>query len=127
MTDHPHAIAYREATEKYLAGDAEAFADMIADDVVWHQIGSDEPVRGKAALMESMQLMEDVDFQLDTHDVLANDEHLVALVEATVTVGDESFTYRTAEIAHIVDGKVTERWAFADDTERINQFFAQFE
>lgn len=126
MTDHPHAAAYREATEKYLAGDAEAFNDMIADDVVWHQIGSDEPLRGKAALLESMQLMDGVDFALDTHDVLANDEHLVALVEATVTVGDESFSYRTAEIGHIVDGKVTERWAFSDDTERINEFFARF-
>lgn len=127
MSEHPSAIAYREATEKYLAGDAQAFADMIADDVVWHQIGSDQPLRGKQALMESMQLLEGVEFALDTHDVLANDEHLVALVEATVTVGDESFTYRTAEIAHIVDGKVTERWAFSDDTERINRFFAQFD
>jgi len=32
--------------------------------------------------------------------------------------------YRTAEIYHIRDGKVTARWAFSDDTAAINEFFA---
>jgi ketosteroid isomerase-like protein len=40
-----------------------------------------------------------------------------------LNMGDQSFTYRTAEIAHMKDGKVTERWAFSDDTQRIIEFF----
>lgn len=55
---------------------------------------------------------------------MANDEHTVALVAATATMSDQSLTYRTAEIMHIRDGKVTERWAFSEDTERINRFFS---
>jgi ketosteroid isomerase-like protein len=39
--------------------------------------------------------------------------------------GDASArTYRTAEIYHIRDGKVAERWAFSDDTAAITAFFA---
>jgi ketosteroid isomerase-like protein len=46
-------------------------------------------------------------------------------VTATVTKPDgERFVYRTAEIYHVRDGKVTARWAFSDDTDRINRFFA---
>ena len=55
---------------------------------------------------------------------MANDEHAVALVTATATMGDRSLTYRTAEIYHVRDGKITERWAFSDDTDRINRFFS---
>ena len=40
-------------------------------------------------------------------------------------MGDRTLTYRTAEIYHMRDGKVTERWAFSDDTQRIIDFFAE--
>jgi ketosteroid isomerase-like protein len=55
--------------------------------------------------------------------VIANDTHAVALLETTFRKGDETFTYRTAEIYHVRDGKITARWAFSDDTEAINRFF----
>ncbi|MEA2537134.1 MAG: hypothetical protein QOF11_1368, partial [Chloroflexota bacterium] len=57
------------------------------------------------------------------HDVVANDDHTVALAEATATRGDQTFTYRVAEIYHIKNGKVAARWAFSDDTAAINDFF----
>jgi len=44
-------------------------------------------------------------------------------VNATATKDGQTFKYRTAEIHHIKDGKITERWAFSDDTDRINKFF----
>ena len=60
----------------------------------------------------------------DLHDVTANDDHAVALGTATATRDGKTFSYRTAEIFHIRDGKATERWAFSDDTAAINAFFA---
>ena len=54
---------------------------------------------------------------------MANDEHAIVLVAATATIGGQELVYRTAEIYHMRDGKITERWAFSDDTERINRFF----
>jgi ketosteroid isomerase-like protein len=111
--------------EAYASGDRDAAADYFADDVVWWQIGSDESTQGKEAMAE-VGIPEGVEFDLDIHDVVANDEHAVALVTATVRMPDaEPFSYRTAEILHVTDGKITERWAFSDDTARILDFFAQ--
>ena len=125
MADHPNAAIIRAAAEEMArTGDMTSQMDQLADDVVWHEIGSDEPVRGKQALMERYsQMPAGGSIQVDTHDVVANDEHCVALVTATATMGGQSLTYRTAEIYHMRDGKITERWAFSDDTERINRFF----
>jgi ketosteroid isomerase-like protein len=125
MNDHPNAAAVRAAAERSeQSGDMMAGMDLLADDVVWHEIGRDEPIRGKQALMERFAGMpEGGSITTETHDVVANDEHCVQLVTATATMGDQKLVYRTAEIYHMKDGKVTERWAFSDDTDRINKFF----
>lgn len=126
MAEHPHVTIYREIHEQLQQGNFETVFDALADDVVWHQLGA-ETLHGKEAVRESMSGMEEFGaeaFDLDIHDVVGNDEHVVGLIEATVKMGDQSFTYRTAEIAHMKDGKVTERWAFSDDTQRIIEFFA---
>jgi ketosteroid isomerase-like protein len=124
MDEHPNAALYRRVMEGMGEGDMSAFEAVIADDVVWWQIGSPEPVRGKEALLESMK---GVDFEVDLHDVLANDDHVVGLVTAIVRIGDDAFTYRMAEIAHVEEEKVTERWAFSDDTQAIIDFFSRLE
>ena len=125
MQEHPNATLEREALEGMSTGDLTGQMEFLADDVVWHEIGSDEPIRGKEALKERLAgLSQGGAITVDVHDVVANDEHTIALVTATATMGERSLTYRTAEIMHVRDGKVTERWAFSDDTERINRFFA---
>jgi len=125
MDDHPNAaLVRRVAEETERTGDMSKAFDGVADDIVWHEIGRDEPIRGKQALMERYGSMpEGASIKTETHDVLANDEHLIQLVTATATMGDQELVYRTAEIYHVRDGKITERWAFSDDTERINRFF----
>ena len=50
--------------------------------------------------------------------------HVIGLIEETARRGDETITFRTAEIYHMRDGKITERWVFSDDTEAIKRFFA---
>jgi ketosteroid isomerase-like protein len=126
MADHPNAAIVRAmAAEFDRTGDMTGEIELLSDDIVWHEIGSDEPVRGKQALGERFAGMSGMgSISVETHDVIANDEHCVQLVTATATVGDKTLVYRTAEIYHMRDGKITERWAFSDDTERINQFFA---
>ena len=125
MADHPNAATIREASASMEpGGDMMAMLDLLDDDIVWHEIGRDEPIRGKRALTERFSSMpEGSSITAETHDVVANDEHTIQLVTATATMGDQSLAYRTAEIYHMRDGKITERWAFSDDTERINRFF----
>jgi len=126
MTEHPNVTLLRRMDDAMKAGDTQAMSDYLADDVVWHEIGNPEPVRGKAALAARWAAMGEAggDFKVEVHDTVANDNHAVSLVTATVSMGGTTFTYRTAEIYHMRDGKITERWAFSDDTEAINRFFS---
>ena len=119
MDDHPNASLYREVFE---SGD---YADAVAEDVEWWEIGTPEPVRGKAAFIEHRQQSADK-WQITSrlHDVVANDTHVIALIEATVERNGAVLDYREAEILHVRDGKFTQRWAFADDTAAIADFFS---
>ena len=132
MAEHPNVALVRRAMQAMNEMDmSKADEEMaiveafMADDIVWHEIGRAEPRRGKDELRAAMfDFPSDTKFHYELHDVLANDEHAIAMGTATVTRGDESIEYRTAEIFHIRDGKATERWAFSDDTAAIEAFFA---
>jgi len=124
MSEHPNATVVRNMFEALGRGDMAAMADALADDVVWHEIGNPQPVRGKAALAARFSDPSDFTMTGETHDVVGNDDHTVALLSATATRGGRSFSYRVAEIYHLRDGKITERWAFSDDTAAIAAFFA---
>ncbi len=114
----------RAMSDAFDRGDMQAADQLIADDIVWHQIGAPD-LRGKEALHASAA-PESTDFQItgSAHDILASDDHAITLANATATRAGKTFNYRTAEIYHIKDGKVVERWAFSDDTEAIKRFFA---
>ena len=126
MAEHPNATAVRRMIDALNSGDMQAMAGSLSDDVIWHEIGNPEPVRGKAALAARMSggSLGEYKFSSETHDIVANDEHAVALMTTTVKHGDASITYRTAEIFHVKDGVITERWAFSDDTDAIVKFFS---
>ena len=68
----------------------------------------------------------DVDYEImfEVHDILGNDEHVVVLGDAHGTRAGKTLDYRVAEIYHLRDGKIVERWAFSDDTAAITAFFA---
>jgi ketosteroid isomerase-like protein len=126
MTDHPNAALIREGADALERGDIQVLVDRVADDVEWHEIGRAEPIRGKATLQEMYMggSAPEWDITYKIHDVVANDDHTIALGDAHATRGDRTLDYRTAEIYHIKDGKITHRWAFSDDTQRIIDFFA---
>jgi len=124
MAEKPNAKVVREMNEAMSNGDMEGAASRVADDVVWHEIGRAEPRRGKAELAASMAVFGDYNITWELHDILASDDHVVGLGTATATHGGRSLTYRVAEIYHVRDGQITERWAFSDDTQAIADFFA---
>jgi ketosteroid isomerase-like protein len=126
VEEHPNAALVRRSLEALNSGNTQALVEMLDDDVEWHEIGRSEPFRGKAAMAERWGSGGEEDFDItgELHDVVANDDHTIALVQATAKRNGRTFTYRTAEIMHVRDGKVTARWAFSDDTQAINEFFA---
>lgn len=115
----------RQAGDAFNRGDTQAVAAFLTDDIEWHEIGRADPIIGKEALAARFAgALPDWDISVDTHDILANDEHAIALVTATARIGGKSLTYRTVEIYHVRDGQISARWAFSDDTAAINEFFA---
>lgn len=125
MPEHPNAALVREALRAFHRADLRTAMDSVTDDVEWYEIGRAEPVRGKDALARLYSGATEPDAELTTeiHDVVANDEHVIALVRATVRRGTRSLDYRTAEVFHVRDGKIAARWAFSDDTAAITEFF----
>jgi uncharacterized protein len=123
MSEHPNAAIVRRSMEAVAAGDLATAASLVADDIVWHEIGRAEPRRGIDELRAGMG---EVDYTIDgqAHDALATDDHVVLLIDATATRGGRTLNYQVAEVYHVRDGKITERWAMSDDTARIAEFFA---
>lgn len=125
MQDHPNAALVRAALDAFNQGDFEQFADMMAEDINWYEVGATDPVVGKEALFASMGSGgRDFEIEAEVHDVVANDDHTLALVSATATRGEATFRYQTVEILHFSDGKVVDRWSFANDSQAVQEFFS---
>ena len=93
--EHPNATLVRTMLDSLNSGDTQALADMIADDIEWHEIGRRDPLMGKAALGARFGMGSGTPppYQItgELHDVLANDEHTVALASAHAVRGGETF------------------------------------
>jgi len=127
VNEHPNAALVRRMTDALNSGDIQAMADMIADDIEWHEIGRADPIMGKEALAARFGMGSGTpppyEITGELHDVIANDDHTIALAKAHATKDGQTFDYKVAEIYHMKDGKITARWAFSDDTAAINDFF----
>lgn len=128
MSDHPNAALVRKMAEGFNSGDIEGMAEMVADDIEWHEIGRAEPIIGKEALAARFGMgggtPPPYQITVETHDVIANDDHTVVLGNAHATRNDgQTFDYKVAEIYHMKDGQITARWSVSDDTAAINEFF----
>ena len=127
MAEHPNATIVRKYLESMTTGDIQTGADLLADDIEWHEIGREDAIHGKAALAERFGMgsgtAPNYEITGSTHDVIGGDDHVVALLNARASRGGETLDYKVAEIYHVRDGKISGRWAMSDDTEAINAFF----
>ncbi len=121
MTDHPNASIARTAIAAFSAGDLPAMLALVDDDVVWHAPGMNRfsgKFEGKPAVIDRFTRMAEAGIvtALDIHDVVGNDDHVVALVNATVTSADGR-SYRTPQVQamHIRDGRCVEFWGMNQD------------
>ena len=124
MAEHPNAALIRKAIEALNAGDDAYLDSIMVEDVVWHTTGALEPIRGKEALRSMGSGDRGFELTAPLHDVTSSDDHAVALISSHVVREGRTLDFDTAEIFHVVDGMITERWAFSDDTARIVEFFA---
>ena len=129
MTDHPNLERARAGYEAFAAGDLAAVSDLFSDDIVWHSGGSNVLTGdyvGKEAVLGFFSLLMQESggsFRNDVHDMLANDEHGVALVTVSATRGDESFEGNVIHVFHMSDAKMTEFWSYPEDQNRFDEFW----
>jgi hypothetical protein len=98
-----------------------AMLELVDDTVVWHAPGTNRfsgKFEGKAALIDRFTRMAEASVvtTLEIHDVVGNDDHVVALVNATVTSADGR-SYQTPQVQamHIRDGRCMEFWGMNQD------------
>ena len=130
MGDHPNVELLRKGYAAYSSGDIAVLNDLFADDVLWHIAGRSQiagDYKGRDAVFGFFgKLMElsDGTTAIDVHDILANDEHGVALVTGTGTRNGKSFSGQDVHTFHFRDGKVVEFWDSPLDQYEADDFWS---
>ncbi len=127
---HPNEDLLRRGYEAFGTGDLDTVFSLFADDMVWHNGGSNQlsgDYRGHQAITGMFGKLLEVTggtLRLDIHDVLANDTHGTVLVTAHAERDGQPIAVREVNIWHLADGKATEFWVFAEDSGDLDKMFA---
>ncbi len=92
MADHPNLDLLKRGYAAYGSGDLDTINELFADDVVWHISGRSSIAGDYTGESRGLRLLRqtagaerrNVDV-LEVHDLLANDEHGVAIVTESAT------------------------------------------
>jgi len=127
---HPNEDLIRRGYDAFATGDMAVIDGLFDDDVQWHFPGTSlvsGDFKGKADVMgwlaRSVELAGGT-LRVEPHDVLANDEHVVALVRITAQRGGKSLDDQSAQVFHVKDGKVTESWVNPTDQSANDDFWS---
>ena len=124
--EHPNVELYRRLTAAFQAGDIDTVKGALAPGLRWHEAGHPEVMGREAVLQQMSGAIKRIDGNIAVHDVSANDEHVVALINVALRKPDGSeIAYPAIEIAHMSEGVITERWSFMDSCPpEVNAFFS---
>jgi len=125
---HPNEALIRRMYDTFRAGGdyQPALIDILADDVVWrlpgrHPAAGDH--HGRDAVFAAMATF-DGSVELELHDVLASDDHAVALLRARGQRTGKTYDALEIDVFHIRDGRVTEFWSFSEDQRLTDEYWA---
>jgi ketosteroid isomerase-like protein len=132
MAEHPHIALFHRAHEAFERGDTEAMRAWFADDFVWHEPGSN-PLTGDYRGADEVfglfrRIGKATDGHFDTHleGVVANDEHLVALLRLEARRGVKTISMRRVNVYRVnPDGRVAERWGYVGDQTAFDDLFSE--
>lgn len=121
MEEHPNGALVRGLLEAFSARDVQAMEAAFDDDVTWHAPGTNRfsgQFRGRSAAMQRLAQMREAGIStgFDVHDVVANDEHAVALVHLHLEVADgRRYDQPQVQVAHVREGRIVEFWTMNQD------------
>lgn len=121
MEEHPNVTVLRALLDAFASGDVRAMEGSFEDDVIWHAPGTNRfsgQFQGRVATVLRLAQMRDagISTRFDVHDVVANDEHAVALVHLQLEVADgRRYDQPQVQVAHVRDGRIVEFWTMNQD------------
>lgn len=128
---HPNEDRTREAFAAFGRGDLEALRrEYLAEDIRWHYPGRG-PLAGDYEGIDQVlgQFVRTFElsggtFRIELHDVVANDEHTIALFTARAERAGRQLESHVAEVVHVRDGKATEVWLHPSDLYAQDEFWS---
>ena len=130
MADHPNVELLRKGYQAYGSGDMETINELFSDDIEWHIAGRSQlagTYHGKDevfGLFGKIVELSGGTARFEVHDLLANDEHGVALVTGSASREGRDFTGKDVHTFHIRDGKVVEFWDSPLDQYASDEFWS---
>ena len=127
---HANVQRSQRAYEAFEKADMETVSEHMADDVLWHIGGHNSltgDYKGKDAVFgffgKLMQLTGGT-FKIEVHDILANDEHSIALVREIAEKDGKKLDSKSVHVSHVdSQGRVKEFWGFEEDQAAADAFF----
>src|SRR5579864_2305388 len=117
LTQQEKVARIREAYDKLNQGDFAGTADFFAEDGIWHGFLIGE-VKGRPAIKAAWERLKSLNASWELHDVLANDDHVIALHELTVKKGDKTAHAKQVMVGHLnADGQIRELWTITNPQE----------
>jgi ketosteroid isomerase-like protein len=128
---HPNEELVRSAFDAFAEGDTDTLRELMDQDVVWHVPGRNQlsgDHRGVDAILgflaRTMELTGGT-FRAELHDVVANDEHAVALYVSRGEREGRTLETRDVLVIHIRNGKLAETWLSPGDQYAYDEFLSQ--
>ena len=130
MADHPNIDMFRRTYSAFMSGDFDELAEVFHPDTNWHNPGRNL-ISGDYAGRDAAFALFAKEFELSggtyaptIHDVLADDEHIVALMHATAERDGKKLDMDYVLVFHVKEGKLVEGWDLWMDQSAVDEFWS---
>jgi ketosteroid isomerase-like protein len=127
---HPNEDLVRRGYDAFSRGDMDTLRELFDPGIVWHFPGRSVLAgdhRGVDAVLgffgRTMELTGGT-FQVQLHDVVADDRHTVGMHVATGQREGRTLEGREVLVFDVRDGKVVEAWQYIEDQYAYDEFFS---
>ena len=127
---HPNEELTRRGFDAFAKGDVDTLRELTDQDAVWHVPGRNQlsgDHRGVDAILgffaKTMELTGGT-FRIEVHDIVANDDHAVALFVSRGQREGRTYENRNVVVQHLRNGKLVEVWLLSEDQYAADEFFS---
>lgn len=127
MDLHPNAQIVLRGFQAFADGDMATLKGLFHDDAAWRVSGRNRWAGEYGGVDSILRFFGDISAEAaienQPHATLADDEHVVVLVNGRLSRGDEALDTQTVYIFHVSEGKVTDVWSTALDQHAVDEFW----